>query len=410
LARNPTIPAQLAEADALLAQADLVIDALCGVGVRPPLASEHANLFARVRDSGAPVLAVDIPSGLHADRAEAEGPVLTATWTLQLAAPKPASLLAPARERYGAWSVDDLGIADDLIERFCSAEAFGRTRAAHALPRRRSDSHKYRAGALVGWGGSPRYPGAAELAARAALRAGAGYVTLASDYPHPSSWPELVRCPGAEALTHPAPVLLAGPGLESDPQRLAEQLSGAPQPVLVLDGGALQPQVASAPSRGRLRILTPHAGEAARLLASSAGEVVLDPLAAAVALADATGSVVALKGPATVIAAPGARPLMVRGGPPALAVAGSGDVLAGVIAALVAADLADPRPPYAPHPTLDLVAAGVVLHAESARIALARHAFEGVTPSGGLTPSDLIAALPTARALLEQRRNHALKG
>jgi NAD(P)H-hydrate epimerase len=201
-------------------------------------------------------------------------------------------------------------------------------------------------------------------------------------------------------------VLLVGPGLESDPEQLAAQLSRAQQPLLVLDGGALHPAVALARGIGTTRILTPHAGEAARLLATAAGEVARDPLAAAAALAEASGAVVALKGPATVVAAPGARPLLIRGGPAALAVAGSGDVLAGVIAALAAADLADPRPPHTPHATLDLVAAAVVLHAESARLALAHLAYEGVAPSGGLIPSDLIAALPGARALLEQRRNH----
>jgi ADP-dependent NAD(P)H-hydrate dehydratase / NAD(P)H-hydrate epimerase len=405
---SPPLAAESPEADVALAHADLVIDALFGVGIRPPLPDTLLALFKRVRESGAPVLAVDVPSGLHADHAESLGPVLTATWTLQLAAAKPASLLPPARERYGAWSVDDLGLDPALLERFASAEAFGRTRAAHALPRRRSDSHKYRAGALVVWGGSARFAGAAELAARAALRAGAGYVTLASDHPHPARWPELVWCPTSDLHTAPGQVLLVGPGLEMGAERLARHLGTLPQPYLVLDGGALHPHVAlREPKRGVTRVLTPHAGEAGRLLGMGPSEVARDPLAAASTLAKASGSVVVLKGPATVIAAPGRRPLLVPGGPAALAVAGSGDVLAGIIAALLAADAGDRRPPHTPRATLDLVAAAVVMHAESARIALERFSHEGSPPSGGLIPQDLIDALPRARAELELRRTRA---
>lgn len=409
LSHTAPIPAGSAAATIALGQADLIIDALYGVGVRPPLPAALGELFARVRDSGAPILAIDVPSGLHADHASTEGPVLTATWTLQLAAVKLASLLPPARDRYGAWSFDDLGLDAALIERFTSAEAFGRSRAAATLPRRRSDSHKYRAGALVVWGGSARTPGAAELAARAALRAGAGYVTLASDHLHPARWPELICCSAREALSAPGPVLLVGPGLVIDGELLAASLANAPQPVQILDGGALQATAVLAAPGSTVRILTPHAGEAARLLGSSADEVARDPLAAASALAAMSGSVVALKGPTTVVVAPGQRPLLIPGSPAALAVAGSGDVLAGVIAALVAADASDRRPPHQPHAIHELVAAAVVLHAESARIALERFAYEEHPPSGGLIPSDLIEALPRARARLEQRHRHTFE-
>jgi len=402
-----------AEAAALLEGADLVIDALLGAGRSRPVGPELSELFERVRASGVPILAVDVPSGLDADRATVDGDVLTATWTLQLSAAKPASMLPPARDRYGAWWVDDLGLPADLVARHAVADAIGRTRAGRALPRRRSDAHKYRAGAVLVVGGSPRYAGAAELAARAALRAGAGYVTLAARQRHPQSWPELVALDGDPGdggvlARAKADVAVVGPGLEADAGVLRAVLGAWGARPLVLDGGALQPEAWPSAPADAIRVLTPHAAEAGALLNRPAHEVARDPLAAAADLAHATGAWVVLKGPATVVAEPGGRMRLVAGGPAALAVAGTGDVLAGAIGALWAAQLADPRaqatvsdPSRAAGDLLELLAAAVVLHAEAARIALARLADGDAVPSGGLIASDVVAALPAARGRLE---------
>jgi ADP-dependent NAD(P)H-hydrate dehydratase / NAD(P)H-hydrate epimerase len=403
-------------ATALLDAADLVVDALLGAGRARPVGDDLADLFERVRATGAPVLAVDVPSGLDADRASVDGETLTATWTLQLSAVKPASLLPPARDRYGAWWIDDLGLTPSLIADHAIADVVGRTRAGRALPRRRSDAHKYRAGTVLVAGGSARYAGAAELAARAALRAGAGYVTLATASRHPNSWPELVAIgwDGADAAAladAPADVTVIGPGLEVDDATLTRLLAALAERALVLDGGALLPAaIAATGARAAAPwVWTPHAGEAGRLLGRSAAEVAGDPLAAAVELAALVQGWVVLKGPATVLAGPDGACRLVPGGPRALAVAGTGDVLAGTIAAVWAADRAghadrpgsaDARGADADRDPIDLLAAAVMLHAEAARVALTQLSPNG-PPSGGLIAGDVIAALPAARATLE---------
>jgi len=408
LPRAPALAPDDAVAADLLDAADLVVDALLGAGRGRPAGADLAALFDRVRATGAPVLAVDVPSGLDADHATVDGEVLTATWTLQLSAAKPASLLPPARDRYGAWWVDDLGLDPELVAAHATADAIGRTLAGRALPRRRSDAHKYRAGAVLVVGGSARYAGAAELAARAALRAGAGYVMLATPARHPASWPELVALPWegpdtATLLGAKADVAVIGPGLEVDDAGLERLIAGwGPRPLL-LDGGALRRHVVAGGEGAR--VLTPHAAEAALLLGREPAEVAMDPLAAAADLARTTGAWTVLKGPATIVADPQGRLRLVPGGPPALAVAGTGDVLAGAIAALWAAQLADRRQNGAREtPLLDLLAAAVVLHAEAARIALSRLAEGDALPSGGMVAGDVVASLPAARGRLEADR------
>jgi len=396
----------------LLDGADLVVDALLGAGRSRPAGPDLVALFERVRATGAPVLAVDVPSGLDADRADVDGDVLTATWTLQLSAVKPASLLPSARDRYGAWWIDDLGLDAALVAAHAIADVVGRTRAGRSLPRRRSDAHKYRAGSVLVAGGSARYAGAAELAARAALRAGAGYVLLATPARLPASWPEFVRVDwgGRGRLDgERCDVVVLGPGLETDDDALVDLLRPWIDRPLVLDGGALRPNALAALRGGADRrpwVLTPHAGEAARLLDRPAATVSGDPLAAALELAERTGAWVVLKGPSTVVAGPDGGCRVVPGGPAALAVAGTGDVLAGAIGALWGAYAAAQSAAHgAAHgaggPPIDLLAAAVVLHAEAARIALARLAPDGAPPSGGLLADDVVAALPAARAALE---------
>jgi ADP-dependent NAD(P)H-hydrate dehydratase / NAD(P)H-hydrate epimerase len=396
---------------------DVVVDALLGAGRNRPVGGALAAWFDVVRASGLPVVAVDVPSGLDADRAALDGPVLAATWTLQLSAAKPASFLAPARTAYGVWSVDDLGLPTALVADHATARAWRSAAAGTALPRRAADVHKFRAGTVLVVAGSPRYPGAAILAARGALRAGAGYVACTG----PDSDHEIVRVAwdaspkGARALRdgdagRRAHALLIGPGLEVDDATLAALLDGPPVPT-VLDGGALRPALEARVRAHGAVLLTPHAGEAGRWLGRPAADVAADPLAAAADLADRSGAVVVLKGPGTVIAAPGGPLHLVPGGPPALATAGSGDVLAGVLAALLAAaaagagaaggpDAAEGRP-WDARTSATLAAAGVALHAEAARQALAAWASGGTAPSAGLTAADVAASLPAARAVLE---------
>ena len=392
---------------AYLAGVDLIVDALLGAGRSRPVGGALLAWFDAVRDSGRPVLAVDVPSGLDADRAVADGPVLAATWTLQLSAAKPASFLEPARTLYGAWSLDGLGLPNALVADHAVARAWDAAAAGAALPRRAPDVHKFRAGTVLVVAGSERYPGAAALAARGALRAGAGYVACAG----PVLDAEIVRVAwdatpaGGRALRahdvgRRADALLIGPGLDVDDATLAALLEGAKVPT-VLDGGALRPALAPLLRAHGRALLTPHAGEAARWLGRPATTVAADPLAAAAELADRTGAVVVLKGPGTVIAVPDGALHVVPGGPPALATAGAGDVLAGVIAALCAAAEADAPGAIDLRRTAELAAAGALWHAEAARQALDRLAAEHVAPSAGLTAGDVAAALPAARAVLE---------
>ncbi len=393
---------------ALLDGVDVVVDALLGAGLSRPVGGELLDWFAAVRASGRPIVAVDVPSGLDADRAVADGPVLAATWTLQLSAAKPASFLEPARSLYGTWSLDDLGLPQALVAEHAVARAWTAAAAGAALPRRAPDAHKYRAGAVLVVAGSPRYPGAAALAARGALRAGAGYVACTGAVEDAEivhlAW-DATRA-GARALRagevgRRAATLLIGPGLEVDDATLAALLDGTPLPT-VLDGGALRPALAPQLRAHGRTLLTPHAGEAARWLDRPAGAVAADPLGAAAELAERTGAVVVLKGPGTVVAAPDGALQVVAGGPAALATAGAGDVLAGVLAALCAAAEADEQTTLDVPRMAELAAAGALLHAEAARQALARLAGDGAPPSTGLTAGDVARALPAARAVLER--------
>ncbi len=386
---------------------DVVVDALLGAGRSRPVRGELLDWFAAVRASGRPIVAVDVPSGLDADRAVADGPVLAATWTLQLSAAKPASFLEPARTLYGAWSLDDLGLPHALVAEHACARAWDAAAAGAVLPRRVPDVHKFRAGTVLVVAGSPRYPGAAALAARGALRAGAGYVACTGAVEDAEivhlEWdatPAGGRALRTGDVAGRAQALLIGPGLDVDDATLAALLEGSPVPT-VLDGGALRSALApQLRAHGRV-LLTPHAGEAGRWLDRPAASVAADPLGAAAELADRSGAVVVLKGAGTVVAAPDGTLHVVPGGPAALATAGAGDVLAGVLAALCAAAEADAPGMLDGRRVAELAAAGALMHAEAARQALARLARAGAPPSTGMTAGDVACALPSARAVLE---------
>lgn len=421
-----------------LADTDLVVDALLGAGRSRPVAGALALWLDAVAAAGRPVLAVDVPSGLDADRAGPDGPVVHARWTLQLSAAKPAAFLEPARSAFGAWSVDDLGLPAALVARHATARAWDAATAGAALPRRAADAHKYRAGAVLVVAGSTRYPGAAALASRAALRAGAGYVACAG----PARDDEVVRLAWApspngargllaDPLARRAHALVVGPGLEADTATLAALLAATTAPV-VLDGGALDPDLEPAVRAHGRAVLTPHAGEAARWLGRGAAEVAVDPLAAAAELAARSGAVVVLKGPGTVVATPDGALELVPPGPAALATAGAGDVLAGLLGAVLAAaasaaatdaavgdrtatDAAPSRSTPTPAAVAALAAAVATWHAEAARLAATAciaaseacaaaqdgPASVGRAASAGLTAGDVADALPAARAALE---------
>lgn len=402
------LPALLARPTGQADAAPVVIDALFGSGLNRPLTGWLGALAEGLADSGARVVSVDVPSGLNADLAGPIGPHVRAHLTVELAGHKPAALFYPARAAYGETVLADIGIPAQVLEASGDIDILEAASVRDALPHRRPDDHKYGAGTVCVVAGSQRYLGAAELACRGAWRGGAGLVTQVGDHRHPAAWPETILEPhdwtqvaNAPSGAWPPPGLEAkraqacvvGPGLEPRAARhLGAMLAWAPGPV-VLDAGALEP-AAIAGCRQQLAdaaaLLTPHAGEAERLLADLAPEhsglVRSDPLSAAAHLAQLLGAVVVLKGPTTVIAAPDGRRAVSTRGTPAMASGGTGDVLAGLLGALLAA------PGGAPS-LFERARLGVWLHGVAGELAAA-------SVGDALVASDLVATLPEARRSL----------
>lgn len=351
-AQQASVP--IAGAGALPADTDLLIDGLLGLGASRAPTHDVAAAIDRANASGRPVLAIDLPSGLHADTGQLlGGSAIRATWTLSLLTLKPGLFTAMGRDLCGDVWFDDLAVAMDAP----GQAELGAARHAPApgFAVRQHAQHKGSFGDLTVVGGASGMQGAAVLAARAALTAGAGrvYLRLLAE-PAPAGLPaELMLSPpawltDASALRRSTVACGCGGGpVVAD--ALPSLLDHAAR--LLLDADALNAVAASATlrlalvrrgHRGDTTVLTPHPLEAARLLFSDAVAVQADRLAAAQALADSLGSIVLLKGSGSVVAAPGRRPWINASGNAALAAPGSGDVLAGWIAGLWAQQGADP--------------------------------------------------------------------
>jgi hydroxyethylthiazole kinase-like uncharacterized protein yjeF len=325
--RGPVVPFTPAEA----ARASLVIDAVFGAGFRGGLPDAVAAVLA-----AAPrVLAVDVPSGIDGATGQAGAGVRGADATVTFVARKPGHLLLPGRGLCGPVTLADIAMPAGALPPIAT---WRNTPALWTVPQPGAASHKYTRGAVTVLGGA-EMTGAARLAASAARRAGAGLVTLAAP-------PEAVAVyrtgePGLIVLDAPVATLLqderritwvCGPGLSHDAARVALPLLLAAGRLVVADADALG-AAAGAPDRlAGCAVITPHAGEFAKLF----GPVGHDKLEAARAAARRIGSVVLLKGADTVIAAPDGRAAVNDHAPPWLATAGAGDVLAGVVAGLLA--------------------------------------------------------------------------
>jgi ADP-dependent NAD(P)H-hydrate dehydratase / NAD(P)H-hydrate epimerase len=329
---------------------DLAIDALLGLGADRATTGDLAAAITALNQCGAPVLAVDIPSGLHPDTGTAlGGPLVRAQATLSLLTLKPGCFTAEGRDHAGQVWLDSLGALPDGATAFLTGTPADLARL-HA-------SHKGRHGDVAVVGGAPGMVGAAWLAARAALAAGAGrvFVSLLDEQAAAVDLrqPELMSRPRwwrstPEVLGRTTVVCGCGAG-----ERLAEVLPPllAHAARLVLDADALNALAVDASlltalraraPRGRATVLTPHPLEAARLLGCSVAQVQADRLDAASTLAERYNATVVLKGSGSVVATPGALPRINPTGNGALATAGTGDVLAGWIAGLWAqADVPD---------------------------------------------------------------------
>lgn len=347
-----------------LQEADGVVDALFGTGLDRPLAGAGARTVDAINAAGRPVVAADVPSGLISDTGEIRGKAIRAAATVAFGAPKVCHALPPARRLCGTLVVHDIGIPAELLARRGHRLFLATADAVRALlPPRDPGAHKGAFGRVAVIAGSRGKTGAAVLAARGALRAGAGLVTVFC----PASLETVIVAALPEAMTSglaeedgtlaavAGPDLVSrleefdaavlGPGLGTSPGAVAAiraVVCGAGLPI-VLDADGLnafsrRPRALS--RRPGPTVATPHPGEAGRLLGRSAREIQSDRLAAARALAKTARCCVLLKGEASLTATPDGRIVVNPTGSPLLATAGSGDVLAGAIAALLAGGLA----------------------------------------------------------------------
>jgi NAD(P)H-hydrate epimerase len=378
-----------------LGRADLAVDAMYGTGFRGALEGAAAYAADSMTAADCPVLAIDIPSGVDGLTGAVHGPTVEAVATVCLAALKPGLVFFPGAALAGTVEVFDIGI--DPNSPLPSLGLTDEADVATWLPRREPESHKWSVGGLYVVGGSQGMTGAVMLAARAALRAGAGIVV--AGLPGDAA----ARASGGEVITRSLPAtssgaldegaakevldgldrfraLVVGPGLGQAPATVAavrRLVAEAPVPlVLDADGlNALGGDVGLLAARTAATVVTPHAGEYARLAGEPVGE---DRVAAALRLADRAGAVVVLKGSRTVVADPTGRAAVNATGGPWLATAGTGDVLSGVVGALAAQGL----------PAFRAAAAGAWLHGRAGDSA--GHV--------GLVAGDLIDALPTVLA------------
>ncbi|MCM2412299.1 NAD(P)H-hydrate dehydratase [Streptomyces sp. RKAG290] len=346
---------------------DLVVDGITGIGGLGGLRPEAAELVEHYAERGAPVVAVDLPSGVEADTGEVRGAAVRADATVTFGAYKPGLLVDPAAERAGALHLVDIGLGAELPD-VPDLEALQYADVAALLPVPGAESDKYRRGVVGIVAGSARYPGAAVLAVAGALRGGAGAVR----YVGPGADAVIARHP--ETLVHAGPpskagrvqAWVVGPGL-GDGTEAVEAVSdvlAADVAVLVDADGLRLLDAAVVRARTAPTVLTPHAGEAAALLGVPREEVEAGRLAAVRELATRFRATVLLKGSTTLIATDDPHtPVRVNPtGTSWLATAGSGDVLSGLTGSLLAAGLA-PR---------DAASAGAYLHGLAAR-----HASQG---------------------------------
>ncbi|HTZ63972.1 MAG TPA: NAD(P)H-hydrate dehydratase [Solirubrobacteraceae bacterium] len=401
-------PTALAQARSLLEEAGVIVDALLGTGFAGEPHGPVLEAIEAIAACSAPVVSVDVPSGVDSSSGVVAGAAVSATATVTFHAAKPGLWIDPGKAHAGALEVLDIGIPRGAP---LQADIGLITPAVLALlPRREAQSTKFSSGHVIVVGGSRGLTGAPRMAALGAMRAGAGYVTacvpeslqaiLACGPPElmtiglPDDAEGLIAAAAAPALeaAHRGGALALGPGLgrRDGAQAFARELARTAALPLVLDADGLNAhadhggeRLGGLAARPAPTVLTPHAGELGRLLDLDSEHISAERLAHARAAAQTAQATVVLKGDDTLVADPGGLVAVSPGDSPALATAGTGDVLSGVIAALLAEGLS----------AFIAASAGVCLHAEAGRLAAwAQGAAEGVVAS------DVIAMLPRAHA------------
>ncbi len=340
----------------------VVVDALLGTGLDRSVREPHAGLIRRINDSGLPVLALDVPSGLNADTGMPMGCAVRADATVSFIGQKRGLWTGRGPGLAGQRIFEVLDVPDSVYGGLKpDARLAGAGDIEALVPRREADTHKGQCGRVLVGGGDRGMPGSVILAARAALRAGAGLVTVATSPHHadalgpgvPEAMWSRFESPGdLDALLASVDVLAIGPGLgQADwGQALFSHLIGQPRSV-VLDADGLN-LLAANPIRRDDWVITPHPGEAARLLGIEVERVQEDRFRTARDLAERFGAVCVLKGSGTLVADPDGRVDVCPVGSAAMASAGMGDALTGIVAALMGQGLS-PR---------DAALAGVLIH------------------------------------------------
>jgi hydroxyethylthiazole kinase-like uncharacterized protein yjeF len=374
-----------------LGDPDVIVDALFGTGFSGAPRADAAALIEQMSSAGVPVVSVDIASGVDASSGEIAGAAVSAALTVTFYARKVGHVVAPGRFHRGELEIVDIGLSGGE-----TAARLATLQLLSVLPRRKESDSKFSAGSVLVVGGSPGMSGAVCLVGEAAYRADAGYVTVVV----PRSVLPPVELRLLEAVKRPAPededghltvealglvtelesraqALALGPGIgrsEGTRQFVRELLERTSLPAVV-DADALfglEPGDWAAPV-----VLTPHAGELARLLGKESAWVNAHRLAAARECAERFAAVTLLKGADTIVADPSGRVLVCEEGRPSLATAGSGDVLTGVIVSFVAKGL-EPR---------IAAAAAAVAHGRAAQL---------IEPQAGVVAGDLARMLPRA--------------
>ncbi|MFC1713947.1 NAD(P)H-hydrate dehydratase [Candidatus Poribacteria bacterium] len=412
IAQNMQIPIeimlsedQLADCEHQIIASDLLIDAIFGTGLKGAIVGFPANVIDFLNRSGVPIVAVDLPSGLEADTGRVEGSCIRATLTVAMALPKRGLLLYPGAGFVGELQIADIGIPYEVMEsQNIQVDQPQASDIATLLPIRRRDAHKGSFGKALILAGSVGFTGAAALASEAALRIGAGLVTLGI----PESLNTVMEVKLTEVMTRPLPetesqslaseardeimdlvdgldVVALGPGLSRDPETvsLVRQLCREIRIPKVIDADGLN---ALAEDRDVLKdlssqtILTPHPGEMARLMGCSISDVQSDRIGVAQDFAKENGIVLVLKGVPTVTTDPLGMVYLNSTGNPGLASGGTGDVLTGAIAGLLAQGL----------DAIDAAILGVYVHGLAGDLAAEAQG------EAGMLAGDVLRHLPAA--------------
>ncbi|NLI13254.1 NAD(P)H-hydrate dehydratase [Pelotomaculum propionicicum] len=397
----------------VLMNTDLIVDAIYGTGFKGAIAEKVGRVIELLNGSGKPVLAVDIPSGLEADTGRVNGVCIRADYTVTFGLPKLGLMLEPGADFTGKLTVADISIPAVLVEKIAPPRFITTAELVREwLPSRPSLAHKGDFGRVLVVAGSRGMTGAACLTGESALRAGAGLVTVAV----PETLHEIMEEKLTEVMTSPLPdtgkgslsrgarqrilsllentdVLAIGPGLSQAGEvvTLVRELLPHVRIPCVLDADALNALAGSGDILRKVQapvVITPHPGEMGRLLGVSPKEIQKDRIAAAVQASEKWGVTALLKGARTVIAAPDGAIFINPTGNPGMATAGSGDVLTGVVAALIAQGMETAR----------AAAAGAYIHGLAGDLAA------GEKGMMGLVAGDIMSALPAATRELVQKQ------